>query len=60
MRIPAHDLAVGDVLHVNDWHLHVVGIDRDRAVAVFTSELGFLIHFAPEDVVTVQARTDAA
>jgi hypothetical protein len=60
MRIPARELAVGDVLHVNDWHLHVIRIDRDQAMAVLTSEFGFLIHFAQEDVVTIQARTAAA
>jgi glycogen synthase len=60
MRIPAHDLTVGDVLHVNDWHLHVINIERDQAVAVLTAEFAFLIHFAPEDLVQVQARAQAA
>ena len=60
MRIPASDLAVGDVLHVNDWHLHVIKIECDRAMAVLTAEFDFLIHFAHEDVVTVQARAAAA
>lgn len=60
MRIPARDLAVGDVLHVNDWYLHVVKIECDRAMAVLTVEFDFLIHFGQEDVVTVQARAAAA
>ncbi len=60
MRIPARDLAVGDLLYVNDWHLHVLRIERDQAVAVLTAEFAFLIHFAQDDVVTVQARADAA
>ena len=60
MRIPAHDLVAGDVLDINDWRLHVINIERDRAVAVLTAEFAFLIHFAHEDLVTVQARADAA
>jgi hypothetical protein len=60
MRIHARDLAVGDVLHVNDWPLHVTWIDRDNAVAVLTAELGFLIHFDRDDLVTVQAPAAAA
>ena len=60
MRIPARDLAVGDVLHINDWHLHVINIERDQVMAVLTAEFDFLIHFAREDIVQVQARTQAA
>jgi hypothetical protein len=60
MRIRARDLAVGDVLHINDWHLHVITIERDQATAVLTAEFAFLIHFAQEDLVTVQAPADAA
>ena len=60
MRIPAYDLAVGDVLQINDWQLHVINIERDQAVAVLTAEFDFLIHFAPEDIVHVQARAQAA
>jgi hypothetical protein len=53
-------LAVGDILHVNDWHLHIVRIDVENAVAVLTAEFGFLIHFGQDDVVDVQARSEAA
>ena len=60
MRITARELTVGDVLHVNDWHLHVIRIERDRAIAVLTAEFAFLIHFAQEDLVQVQARAQAA
>jgi glycogen synthase len=60
MRIRARDLAVGDIVHINDWHLHVIHIERDRATAVLTAEFAFLIHFAQEDLLTVQARADAA
>jgi hypothetical protein len=56
----AGELAVGDVLQINDWHLQVINIERDRAIAVLTAEFAFLIHFAQEDLVTVQARADAA
>lgn len=60
MRIPARDLAIGDVLHINDWQLHVINIERDQAMAVLTAEFAFLIHFAHEDFVTVQPRAAAA
>ena len=60
MRIHARDLAVGDILHVNDWQLHIVRIDVDNAEAVLTAEFGFLIHFGQDDVVDVQARSEAA
>lgn len=60
MRIPACDLVVGDVLHVHGWHLHVIKIERDQAMAVLTAEFAFLIHFAQDEVVTVEARADAA
>ena len=60
MRIPVRDLAVGDVLHVNDWHLHVIKIERDQAMAVLTAEFDFLLHFASGDIVTVHARAAAA
>ena len=59
-RIPARYLAVGDVLHVNDWRLHVIHIECDQAMAVLTAEFSFLIHFAYEDLLTIQARADAA
>ncbi len=60
MRIHARDLAVGDILQVNDWQLHTVGIERDNAVAVLTAEFDFVIHFGQDDVVTVQAGAAAA
>ena len=60
MRIPARDLVVGDVLDINDWHLHVINIERDQGMAVLTAEFAFLIHFTQQDLVIVQARTDAA
>lgn len=60
MRIHARELAVGDILQINDWHLHITRIDRDNAVAVLTAELGFLIHFCQDAVVTVHAAAAAA
>jgi hypothetical protein len=61
MRIHARDVAVGDILQMNDWQLHIVQIERDNAVvAVLTAELGFLIHFCQDDIVTVQASVAAA
>ncbi len=60
MRIHARDLAVGNILQVNDWHLHILRIERDNAVAVLTAEFGFLIHFGQDDFVTVQACAAAA
>jgi hypothetical protein len=53
MRVPARDIAVGDVLRVNDWELHVVAVERDLATAVLTAEFGFLLHFTRDDVVDV-------
>lgn len=58
-RICARDLVVGNILHVNDWTLHVTRIERERGVAVLTAEFGFLMHFALDDVVTVQLRAAA-
>ncbi len=60
MRVHARDLAVGDILQVNDWQLHIVWIERDNAVAVLTAEFDFLIHFCQDDAVTVQAGAAAA
>jgi hypothetical protein len=60
MRIHARDLAVGNILQVNDWQLHILRIERDNAVAVLTAEFGFLIHFGRDDFVTVQACAAAA
>jgi hypothetical protein len=60
MRICARDLAVGDILHINDWQLHIVRIERERSMAVLTAEFDFLVHFAQDDFVTVQAPATAA
>jgi hypothetical protein len=54
MRIRAQDLAVGDTLAMNDWNLHVIGVERDRAVAVLTAEFDFLIHFLADQVVNTR------
>jgi hypothetical protein len=53
MRIPARDLAIGDVIHINDWQLHVISVERDIATAVLTAEFKFLLHFTRDDVVDV-------
>ncbi|MCW2656028.1 MAG: hypothetical protein JWR06_221 [Jatrophihabitans sp.] len=45
MRIPVRELAVGDVIRLNDWHLHVVAVENDIATAVLTEEFDFLLHF---------------
>jgi hypothetical protein len=55
MRIQARDAVAGDVLHLNGWQLHAIRIEHDKAVAVLTAEFGFLIHFAQDDVVPVEA-----
>lgn len=60
MRIHARDLAVGDVLHVNEWRLHVVRVEHDNAVAVLAAGLDFLIHFGRDEFVTVEGRALAA
>jgi hypothetical protein len=60
MRIHAQDLAVGDILALNDWTMHVIGVERDRAVAVLTAEFDFLIHFPSDEAVNVQARSETA
>jgi hypothetical protein len=53
MRIPARELAVGDILRVNDWELHVLAVERDVATAVLTAEFGFLLNFTRDDYVEV-------
>ena len=53
MRIPARDLAIGDVFQVNDRRLHVIAVERDIATAVLTAEFEFLLHFTRDDVVDV-------
>jgi hypothetical protein len=53
MRIHAQDLAIGDVLRLNDWRLHVTAVEHDRATAVLTAEFGFLLHFTRDESVDV-------
>jgi hypothetical protein len=60
MRIRAQDLAVGEILAINDWNLHVIGVERDSAVAVLTAEFDFLIHFLPDEVVNIRTTLEAA
>jgi hypothetical protein len=57
IKIKPGDLDVGAVLAVHDRHLHVRGVDRDRAVAVRTAEFSFLIHFLRDEVVNAELRT---
>lgn len=59
MKIYARNLAVGDVLHLHDWTLHVVGVERELAIGVVTAEFDFLIHFARNEVVDVFNRGPA-
>lgn len=60
MKIRSQDLAVGDILEINGWNLHVIGVDRDRAVAILTTEFNFLIHFPRDEVVSIKAPAAAA
>jgi hypothetical protein len=60
MRICAQDLAVGDTVQLNDWQLHIVRVECEKAVAVVTAEFGFLINFGRNEFVTVHARAEAA
>ncbi len=53
MRIPARELAVGDVIRVNEWRLHVIAVEHDIASAVLTAEFDFLLHFTRGDSVHV-------
>jgi hypothetical protein len=53
MRVPARELAVGDVIRINDWRLHVVAVEHEIATAVLTAEFDFLLHFARTDSVDV-------
>jgi hypothetical protein len=53
MKIPAAQLATGDILQVNDWHLHVIAVERELGTAVLTAEFDFLLHFTREDTVDV-------
>jgi hypothetical protein len=60
MRILARDLAAGDILALNDWRLHVIAVEHDRAVGVLTEEFGFLIHFLNDEIVDIRTRREAA
>jgi hypothetical protein len=60
MRIQACELSVGDVLLLNDWHLHVTRVERDRSTAVLTAEFDFLLHFTQDAFVTVEVHALAA
>jgi hypothetical protein len=54
MKIRAQDLQAGDVVAMHDWNLHVIHVERDRAVAVLTAEFGFPIHFLLDELVSVR------
>jgi hypothetical protein len=60
LSIRAQDLAVGDILALNDWNVHVIGVERDRAVGILTAEFDFLIHFLPDEVLSIRAPLQAA
>jgi hypothetical protein len=60
VRVRAQDLAVGDILALNDWNLHIIGVERDGAVSVCTAEFDFLIHFLPDEVLSIRAPLKAA
>jgi len=53
MRVRARDLVIGDVLRINDWRLNVTAVEHDRATAVLTAELEFLLDFTRDDSVDV-------
>lgn len=57
MKFRANRLRVGDVLRLHDWRLHGVRLERGLAVGVVTSEFGFIIHFASDEVVDVAPRS---
>jgi hypothetical protein len=58
MKIPAGQLATGDILHVNDWRLHVIAVERDLGTAVLTEEFDFLLHFGRDETIDVVATRD--
>jgi hypothetical protein len=60
MRIRAEDLAVGDMLVLHDWNLHIIEVERGRAVSVLTAEFGFLLHFLRNEAVDVHERLAVA
>jgi len=53
MKISARQLAPGDILRLNDWHLHVIAVEREIGTAVLTAEFDFLLHFTGDDAVDV-------
>jgi hypothetical protein len=53
MMIPARQLAIGDILRVNDWHLHVIAVEREIGIAVLTAEFDFPLHFSGDDMVDI-------
>ena len=59
MKIPARQLAVGDILRVNDWRLHVVAVEREIGTAVLTAEFDFLLHFTRDDMIHVVTSSGA-
>jgi hypothetical protein len=54
MKIPARELAIGDIFRINDWQFHVLAVEREVATAVRTAEFDFLLHFTSADLVDVQ------
>jgi hypothetical protein len=58
MRIPARELAVGDIIRLNDWQLQVMAVEHDVATAVLTQKFDFLLHFGRDDPVDVVDRVN--
>lgn len=55
-RKPCCDLHAGEVLHINDWHLLVAGVDQDPVSGqVFVVAEGFQLHYAADTIVEVDA-----
>jgi len=59
MKIPARQLAVGDILRVNDRRLHVVAVEREIGTVVLTAEFDFLLHFTRDDMIDVVTSSGA-
>jgi hypothetical protein len=60
VKIRVEDLQAGDVLVLIDWNLHVISVESDGAVAVFTAEFDSPIHFLRDERVNVEMRVGAA
>jgi hypothetical protein len=60
MRIHARDITAGDIVQVNDWHLHVTRIEHALATTIITTEFDFPIRFGDNDLVTIDQRAAAA